>query len=57
MGDAHILTVDSEKFVSDPRISVIHHGQDSKDTWTLQIKYVRSSVTTWGSFRLKDSTM
>lgn len=34
--DAHILTVDHEVFISDPRFSTIH--QPNSSTWTLQIK-------------------
>ena len=34
--DAHILTVDQEVFISDPRFSAIH--QPNSSTWTLQIK-------------------
>ena len=39
--DSHILTVDDETFVSNPRISAIHSREeegDESDTWTLQIK-------------------
>ena len=37
--DAHILTVDHEVFISDPRFSAIH--QKNSSTWTLQIKWVQ----------------
>ncbi|XP_040581449.1 limbic system-associated membrane protein [Lepeophtheirus salmonis] len=36
--DSHILTVDEETFISDPRFTTIHQKESS--TWTLQIKLV-----------------
>jgi len=39
VADAHILTVDHEVFISDPRFSAIH--QTNSSTWTLQIKSVQ----------------
>nr|ACO10199.1 Limbic system-associated membrane protein precursor [Caligus rogercresseyi] len=36
--DSHILTVDEETFISDPRFTTIHQRESS--TWTLQIKSV-----------------
>ncbi len=46
VSDQHILTVDEDVFVSNPRISAIREQEREEeeeereeDTWTLQIKY------------------
>ncbi|KAK2709723.1 zwei Ig domain protein zig-8-like [Artemia franciscana] len=41
--DAHLLAVDKESFIADTRIIVVHSAVH--DTWTLQIRGVKSSDT------------
>jgi len=51
--DAHILTVDHEVFISDPRFSAIH--QSNSSTWTLQIKSVKPNDA--GKYECQISTL
>lgn len=51
--DAHILTVDHEVFISDPRFSAIH--QSNSSTWTLQIKSVQPDDA--GKYECQISTL
>jgi len=51
--DAHILTVDHEVFISDPRFSAIH--QKNSSTWTLQIKSVQPDDA--GKYECQVSTL
>lgn len=51
--DAHILTVDHEVFISDPRFQAIHQANSS--AWTLQIKSVQPNDA--GKYECQISTL
>jgi neurotrimin len=51
--DAHILTVEHEVFISDPRFTAIH--QTNSSTWTLQIKSVQPNDA--GKYECQISTL